>query len=144
MTDRPRALIVLIAVFLLGCLSGILGGYFWSKRSAEQPPPMMRNGREARGGQGRQRMTDLLGLTPEQERRFRDIMEESRRKLMDLQKEQMPKVEAIRNETNRRFLEVLSEEQRKKFEAFLKEWQARRERGPRGPELPPPPPRPPQ
>lgn len=143
MTDRPRALIVLIAVFLLGCLSGVLGGYIWSKRSAAEPPPMMRDGRQARGP-GRQRMPNFLSLTPEQERRFREIMEESRRKLMELQKEQMPKVEAIRNETNRKFLEILDEEQRRKFEAFLKEWENRRERGPRGPESPPPPPLPPR
>ncbi len=141
MKDRPRALIVLIAVFLLGCLSGILGSYLWSRRYPEASLPIARDIRQPRD-QGRQRMSDLLGLTPEQERRFREIMEESRRKLMELQKEQMPKVEAIRNETNREFSEVLNEEQRRKFEAFLEEWQKRRGRGPRGPESPPPPPPP--
>ena len=32
MKDRPRALAVLIAVFLLGCLAGSAGSYFWLKK----------------------------------------------------------------------------------------------------------------
>jgi hypothetical protein len=71
-------------------------------------------------------------------------MAESRRRLGELQKEQRPKVDAIRDETNRRFLEILSEEQRKKFESLLKQMQGRKERPLRGREgeLPPPPPPP--
>lgn len=153
MTDRPRALIILIAVFLLGCITGTIGAYIWSKKSLDFRAPMMGSGPQVRG-QGRQRMTDLLKLTPEQESRFREIMAESRRKLGELQKEQIPKIEAIRIETNRKFSETLNEEQRKKFEAFLKQWQDRGDRPPRGRDSelpprnrglgPPPPPPPPQ
>ena len=146
MTDRPRALFILVAVFLLGGIVGAAGSYFWLKNSAvSRQPGFARNSPQGGRNQGRQKMPDLLQLTPEQESRFREIMAESRRKLGELQKEQRPKIDAIRNETNRQFLEILSEEQRKRFESFLKQMGNRRERPPRGlqPELPPPPPPPP-
>jgi len=144
-TDRPRALIILIAVFLLGGIAGGAASYFWLKNYLDsRAPAFSRNVPQPRG-QGRQMMSELLQLTPEQEARYREIMEESRRKFGELQKEQMPKINAIRIETNRKFSEILNDEQRKKFESFVKEWEGRRERMPRGrqPDLPPPPPPPP-
>jgi uncharacterized membrane protein len=137
-TDRPRALVILIAVFLLGGIIGATGSYIWLKKSMSSPAPMMGNIPQARS-QGRPRMPEFLKLTPEQETQFREIMAESRRKLGELQKEQAPKVEAVRTETNQRFSEILNEEQRKKFEAFQKEMQNRRERAPRVRESGPPP-----
>ena len=141
MTDRPRALVIIIAVFILGSLAGAIGSYFWLKKSVSYPAPMMRNIPQGRGS-GRSRMSEMFGLTPEQEARFREIMAESRRKLSELQREQAPKLEAIRTETNREFAKILNEEQRKKFEAFLSESQNRRDRMPRGRDTGPSPPRP--
>jgi Spy/CpxP family protein refolding chaperone len=140
-TDRPRALIILVAVFLLGGVVGGSGSYFWFKNSAKsREPSFVRDGPQGRG-QGRQRLPELLQLTSEQEARFKEVMAESRRRLGELQNEQRPKIDAIRDETNRKFLEILNDEQRKKFESFLKQMPDRRERSPRGrePEMPPPP-----
>jgi DNA anti-recombination protein RmuC len=141
-TDRPRALIILVAVFLLGGIVGASGAYFWLKNSANhREPAFVRDGPQVRG-QGRQRLPELLQLTSEQEARFREIMTESRKRLGEVQKEQRPKIDAIRDETNRKFLEILNDEQRKKFEKFLKQAQERMERMPRGRQnepVPPPP-----
>jgi Spy/CpxP family protein refolding chaperone len=144
MTDRPRALAVLIAVFLVGGISGAAGSYYWLKQDTaiqshhrEEGPP---------GVQGRRRLPELLQLTPEQDARFREIMVESRKQLEQLWKrqeplqkqldglrnEQFPKVEAIRAETNRKFLAILNPEQQKQFNAFLKEREGMRDRMPRG------------
>lgn len=143
MTDRPRALIILVAVFLLGGIVGVAASYFLLKDSATaRVQPFVGNMPQMRGP-GRPKVSELLELTPEQEVRFREIMEESRRKLAELQKEQLPKIEAIRKETNRKISEILNEDQRKKFESFTKEWESRRERMEKGkmPNFPPPPPR---
>ncbi len=131
MTDRPRALIILVAVFLLGCITGAGGSYFWLKKSTIPAMPQMGNAPSGHG-QGRQRMPELFQLSPEQEARFREIMAESRRKLAELQNEQRPKIESIRSETDRKLHDILNEEQRKKFDSYLKEMQNRRGREPRG------------
>ncbi len=131
MTDRPRALIILVAIFLLGCVIGAAGTYFWQGKSTIRAVPQMRNAPSGHG-QGRQRMPELFQLSPEQEARFREIMAESRRKLADLQNEQRPKIEAIRSETDRKLHDILNEQQRKQFDSYLKGMQNRGERDPRG------------
>jgi len=139
-TDRPRALAVLIAVLLVGCIIGSAGSFIWTKRpfgpfnqdrgyaeSRNRPPGPGGPG----PGQGRRRLTELLQLTPDQEKQFREIMAKSRKQLSDLQVEQMPKIEAIRIDTNRRLTAILNPEQRKKFETFVQEMESRRIRIPR-------------
>jgi len=152
-TNRPRALAVLLAVFLVGCIAGAAGSYYWFKQNTqvqshhrEEGPP---------GLQGRQRWQELLRslqLTPEQDARFKEIMMESWKEMEQLRKqgeplwkqldamrlEQSPKLDAIRTATNRRVTEILNPEQRRKFEEFLKEADLRR-RPPRGREFGPPP-----
>jgi len=123
-TDRPRALAVLIAVFLLGGIIGSAGSYYWLKRSADSRFRARENLRSSYPV--RQRLSDLLQLTPDQQTKYKEIMEESRRQLNDLQTERVPKVEAIRAEANRKILAILAEEQQKKFSAFLKETEERR------------------
>jgi hypothetical protein len=138
MTDRPRALAVLIAVFLAGCIVGAGGYYFWLKKTAAPAFQGREIDRPPRGPE-RQRRPDFLQLTPEQQKRFGEIMAESRKQLDALRNEQAPKFDAIRSETNGKLRAILNEEQKKKFEAFLKEMESRREREPRrrGPEPPP-------
>ncbi len=130
MTDRPRALAVLIAVFLVGCIIGSAGSYYWLRRSqvsqtrnrVDMRPPFAE----------RQRLTELLKLTPDQEKRFQEIMAESRRQLNAIRIEQAPKIEAIRSETNRKLSSILNEEQQKQFNAFRKEMEIRRGRSSHG------------
>ena len=156
MTNRPRALAVLIAVFFVGAIAGAAGSYYWLK----QKPEVQSNHRRQDGPpglQGRQRWYEFLRslqMTPEQDARFREIMMESRKQMEDLRQQtepleqqmnamwekQMPKLEAIRAETNRRFAAILNPEQQKKFDAFMKESEEMRRRPPRGREFEPPPP----
>jgi len=128
--NRPRALAVLVAVFLAGCIVGSGGSYYWLRKS---PGSRVRGRENVRGySPERQRLPELLGLTPDQEKRFKEIMAESRRQLDDLRTAEAPKIEAIRSETNRKLASILNEEQQKKFAAFLKEMENRRRRPPRG------------
>jgi len=159
MTDRPRALAVLIAVFLLGCIAGSGALYLWfpdSKVSEGRP----RQGFPGGPQQGRQRMKELLQLTPEQERQFGNIMAESRKQMDAVRAQDQPRIEAIFSqqqpkiqviiaETNQKLMSVLNKDQQKKFEALWKEMNSRRRRpqykgrdGDRGggPGMDPPPP----
>jgi Spy/CpxP family protein refolding chaperone len=139
MTDRPRALAVLAAVFLAGCIVGTTGSYFWLKRPMEIPVRARETGPPPRGPE-RPRLPELLKLSQEQEKRFGEIMAESRKQLDALRAEQAPKIEAIRAETNHKLLSVLNEEQKEKFTAFMKRMEEERRQAPRrrgGPEPPP-------
>jgi hypothetical protein len=140
MTDRPRALAVLIAVFLLGCIVGSGGMYFGlrhyksldTKVSQNFPPGPQ---------QGRQRLRELLQLTPDQETQFGKIMAESRKQMEAVRvqdqpqiekifSEQQPKIEAIFAETNKKLMAALNPDQQKKFESLQKEMNSRRRHSP--------------
>jgi Spy/CpxP family protein refolding chaperone len=138
--DRPRALAVLVTVFLLGAIAGSAGSYYWFSRTANTRASSRRNAPPQ--VPEHQRLSVLLKLTPDQERRFREIMAEARMKSeplrieqdrlwKELQAKQGPQIKAIWDETNSKFSSILNEEQKKEFEAWLEEFRKR----------PPPPPR---
>jgi Spy/CpxP family protein refolding chaperone len=154
-TNRPRALAVLLAVFLVGGIAGAAGSYYWLRRDMRTQQNHRRDPGPP-GLQGRQKWQQLLyslQLTPEQDARFKEIMMESWKQMEELRKEaepirrqmsalmeaQEPKITAIRTETNRRFSAILNPEQREKFEAFLKEAESMGRRPPRGRDFGPPP-----
>jgi Spy/CpxP family protein refolding chaperone len=136
MNTRIRALLVLIAVFLLGGTAG-----FFVRGLTKPNAP--ENSRWRREGP---QLEKELSLTPEQEAKFKEIMSPSGelgqqfQKLRAEQHEKMdkidqevrprydaiwaemgPRFEALRNETNRRIMNILNEEQKKKFAEFVKE-----------------------
>lgn len=143
MNDRPRALAVLIAVFLLGAILAA-GGTYLLFRGSQAPERRVRGDRPpGMPPQGRQRIQELLNLTPEQETQFGKIMAESRRQTEALRAEQQPKIEAIFAEqqprmdailadTHRQVMAILDKDQQKKFESRWKEINSRRNRPPRG------------
>jgi Spy/CpxP family protein refolding chaperone len=149
--DRPRAFVILIAVFLVGCLAGSAGSYFWLKRSlhSDRRPPdfgdnAIRNGPPARPEPPN--FKAILDLTPEQDARFKEITTEYRKQMAEFRKqtdsfhfEQDTKIRAILTEMNRKLSSILSEEQKKKFEAWQKEFENTRRRPPRRRDFPPPP-----
>jgi len=135
--DRVRACIVLIAVFILGCLLGAAGSYLGVKKYSKHqaaardygPPPP----------HGRPRLPELLEMTHDQEVRFGEIMKESRRRLDALRMEQRPKIEAIIEETNQKISSILNEKQQKKYQEFLNDLKKWRSKEPHGSRFGPPP-----
>lgn len=123
MTDRMRALAVLIAVFLVGCALGATGSYYWVSRvdsstQTLEPQPQPQSPRTRDPGNNR-RIAEILQLTPEQESRFREIMADSRKEIEAIRSEELPKIQSAQAEINRRISELLTEEQRKKFDDYL-------------------------
>ena len=120
MTDRMRALAVLIAVFLVGCALGATGSYYWvsstiSTASSPVPRPQVQPMRDPGG----RRIAEILQLTPEQESRFKEIMADSRKQIEVIQSEELPKIQSAQAEMNRRISELLTEEQRKQFDDYM-------------------------
>jgi hypothetical protein len=151
MTDRQRALSVLIAVFLLGGIFGVGGTRWWLRKSLDTERRAMQN-HPPRSPGGRQRVREQLQLTPEQELQYEKIMADSRMQMEALRAEQQPKIDAIFSiqrprmdaiiaETNRKIMAILNAEQQKRFEAIWKEMNRRERRSPRGGRgMEPPPP----
>jgi periplasmic protein CpxP/Spy len=150
--DRPRAIAVLIAVFLLGCLAGSAGSYFWFKksqdsvrRSQEFNDGAMRNGTMPRPEP--MNFKEILQLTPEQDARFKQILGESRKQMTEFRKqtdafhfEQDAKIKTVISEVNLKLNAILNEEQKKKFAAWQKDFESKRRHSPRRRDFPPPPP----
>jgi Spy/CpxP family protein refolding chaperone len=147
MTDRMRALAVLVAMFLAGCALGAAGSYYWLSRvdsstqtlqpQPQPQPPMMRD-----PGNNR-RIAEILQLTPEQDSRFREIMADSRKEIEAIRSEELPKIQSAQAEMNRRISELLTEEQRKKFEDYMNNSRQDRRGGRRNSSGSPPPSSPP-
>ena len=121
MSSRLRALSVLIAVFLTGMVIGSGSLHLWLKsHPAYRPIP------DRMFAYSHHRLPELLQLSPEQERRFREIMGESRQKFDAAWTECAPKFGTIRAEVHAKILAILDNEQKKRFETFLKEMETLR------------------
>ena len=121
MSSRLRALSVLIAVFLTGMVIGSGSLHLWLKsHPAYRPIP------DRMFAYSHHRLPELLQLSPEQERRFREIMGESRQKFDAAWTECAPKFGTIRAEMHAKILAILDNEQKKRFETFLNEMETLR------------------
>jgi Spy/CpxP family protein refolding chaperone len=135
--ERPRAIAVLITVFLLGCVLGSAGSYFYFRKYSR--PPMISREVGHPPPHGMRKWPELLQMSQEQDTRFKEIMKESREKLDALSMDQGKKIQSVLSETNQKISSILDENQRKKFEELLKEVEAWRSRERRDRRFGPPP-----
>ena len=146
MKDRPRALAVLIALFLTGAIIGAAGSYFWLKPTVAIDRRTENKRPTSPKVQARPRFPFTeLNLTSEQREQFSEIGEKTREKFEALGKEQW-KYEAelaekrsrIWEENNNKFRSILDKEQKVVFDDFLEKSRDWFESAPRriGPEAP--------
>ena len=117
MKNRTRALAVIFAVLLLGCLLGIAGYHFLGRDY--QKRPTVSDTQRAQSHTGR--LASRLQLTKDQESQLNAILEDSRRQIDAGRKELESKMQTIRAKTNERIAAILNDEQRKKFQQYLSE-----------------------
>ena len=137
MKERTRAITVLIAVLILGCLIGAVGSRIYYAKYDRATTDAVR-GDFPFPQPRRERLPELLEMSSEQEARFEEIMAESRERLDALGKEQLPKIGTVIEETNEEIQSLLSDEQKAKLKAFLTDVERQRnerqrDQGPRGP-----------
>jgi Spy/CpxP family protein refolding chaperone len=117
MMNRTRALAVIFAVLLIGCLMGIAGYHFLGP--GLQRHSAVSETQRAQSHTGR--LTSRLQLTKEQEAQLNAILEDSRRQITAGRTELESKLQSIRAKTNEKIAAMLNDEQRKKFQQFLSE-----------------------
>ncbi len=125
MNNRSRAVVWVLAVFLIGALTG--GGMVYLFMAPRSTAFDSGTTRSPRGGprDNPERMMDqlsqLLALSEQQKIQMRQIFDESR-------KDYHKAFGEVRDKTHRKFEEVLTAEQVKKFDDFMRERQKERER----------------
>lgn len=122
---RLKIWLVLVAVFVFGCVTGAaLDGVYRSRA----------NGRGGRGEEDRarkseahfERMRRELNLTDEQATRVRAVLDETRDEYRRLRAEVRPRFEEPRLKARARIRELLGREQQQKFDALAAERDAHR------------------
>jgi hypothetical protein len=148
MKDRPRALAVLIAIFLIGTIIGVAGSYLWLRPSDKTPRPFDGRPPAASDAMPRSDFPELRlspELTPGQKEQWAGIFKETREKMDVLGKEQrerMNEFDAKRNniwkENDQKLRAVLNDEQKVVFDEWVEKKREWMEKAPRrkGPETP--------
>lgn len=120
MKNRTRALAVILAVLLIGCLLGI-GGYHFYGRKIQEGGVVSETHRTERHTE---RLASRLQLTQEQEDQLKGILEDSRRQIETGRAGLESQLQTIRVKTNERIAAILNQEQKRKFQQILGEGQS--------------------
>jgi hypothetical protein len=116
--------IVLIAVFSLGCITGIgVDGIYRSKTNASYRESHSRD-REALF----EKIRGDLNLTDQQSKEMRRVLDETANEFRALRGELRPKYEELRVKTRGRMRALLNPEQQQKFDTLIAEIDARRQK----------------
>lgn len=139
MESGLRARLVTVVVLALVFGSGITAGLAWD-RTAEAAPTEEMVQAERRGGEQEVRersgrsdrdrrplLVEEVGLTSEQKAQVDEIVEKSRQRMRNLEKDTRPQYRAIIEETRTAIKEVLTNEQRAEYETLLSERDRERE-----------------
>jgi Spy/CpxP family protein refolding chaperone len=128
MKNRLRALAVMIAVLLAGCVLGMTGLHFWETGfRAPVDASATRRAQEQNA-----KLARRLQLTAAQEAQLKAILDDSRRQINAGRTELETKLETIRARTNEKIAAILNEEQKKKFQQLLSEGDVHKLRSGRG------------
>ncbi len=117
-----RAYVYFIAIFLLGVVVGGAGFLFyawntgrWHRRPTKERIVL--------------RLSRDLNLSEAQVEQFRQIMDDSEKRMKELRTQVGPQFHAIREEGHERIRKILNPEQLKKFNDLLRRHEERRRRG---------------
>jgi hypothetical protein len=112
---RTKALVVLIAMFVLGCAAGIgLSAIYVRRATAEVRPLSMRD-----GDAYLQALDRELRLNQRQAASIGAIIEETRGQYSAICAEARPRYESLRESARGRIRMLLEEDQRRRFDALV-------------------------
>jgi hypothetical protein len=137
MKDRPRALAVLVALFLVGIVLGAAGSYFWLKPSADTartfrdmrpsppPPKELVRPKYPELDLTMEQAEQHANIYAETREKLRDIDAKNRQQMWELMKGQTANLEkqedAVWDEAYPKLIAVLNEEQKVEFDKFWEE-----------------------
>ncbi len=120
---RLKMWLVLVAVFVLGSVTGVaLTGLYRSRASGERP-----EAREKAMHERFEKMRSELKLTDEQTKAVQAIIDETRNEYRALRTELRPRFEEPRQKARARIRALLTPEQQQKFDAMITQQDAQRD-----------------
>jgi protein CpxP len=128
-----KAVLWIVAVFVLGAALGVVSGYLFAHRvsaAGTGPAPLSD---DARRQQKVAQLTKELGLTPDQQSEIDAIFQDTSAKFKAVHKESDAQMETLRQAGRDRVRAVLTAEQKPKFEEFLRKLDEERKNHPQPP-----------
>jgi Spy/CpxP family protein refolding chaperone len=123
-----KAVLWIVAVFVLGAALGVLSGYVYAQRvAAAAATPLSDDQRRA---QKIEQLTKELGLSPDQRSQIDAVFIDTQAKFKALHKETDAQIESVRQAGRDRVRAVLTAEQKPKFEDFLRRMDEERKNHP--------------
>ncbi len=116
MKNRARAVVVIVAVLLSGCILGTAGYHFFFEKRVRTQLAVSNSGHVS-GHAGR--LAERLQLNKEQEKQLSGILEDSRLQIETGRNEFNSKMQEIRTKTNERIAAILNDEQKQRFQRIL-------------------------
>ena len=123
-SQRKRAALFLVLVFLCGLLAGAVATNLWVDREPGTVRFRMDSPSSSRRQRAVERFARRLNLTPEQATQLNQILDEVR----DAYQEQELVIERLRQEAPARIREILDDEQKAEFDEMLSRGDRRRRR----------------
>ena len=120
---RLKIWLVVLGVFVLGGLTGVAADSAYRLRANGSGREGARTGREKKDIF--ERMRGDLGLTDEQARQVKTVLDETRDEYRTLSSERRPRYDAIRQKGRERIRALLTSEQQQRFDAKVAEHDAR-------------------
>ncbi|MBI2081016.1 MAG: hypothetical protein HYT86_04705 [candidate division NC10 bacterium] len=117
---------VLLALYVLGIATGALGFTLYRTYAAPDSPGGWRGRFDRERYVGR--LTQALQLQEGQRQQLDQILDDARGEFGKLRQTIDPQVQAIKERTRARIRQMLAPDQQQRFEAFVKEWEAERQR----------------
>jgi uncharacterized membrane protein len=123
MRSKTSAALMLIAIFLLGCISGGVSGYLYQNHfgqgSTQRPPVSTKRDIV-------EEIAQSLHMDAQQKEKLKDIIKKSGERYSALAVQFRPGYEQIRTETDQAIRAILRPDQRQHFEETLEKMDARR------------------
>jgi Spy/CpxP family protein refolding chaperone len=113
-----KAVLWIVAVFILGIALGGVSGYVFAHRVLAAPPAQMSD--DARRHQKVALLTSALSLTPEQQTQIDGIFVDTNGQFQSIHKQSDAQIEVARQKARDRIRTVLTPEQLPKFEEYLR------------------------
>jgi len=123
-SQRKRAALFLVLVFLCGLLAGAVATNLWVDREPGTVRFRMDSPSSSRRQRAVERFARRLNLTPQQATHLNEILDEVR----DAYQEQELVIERLRQEAPARIREILDDEQKAEFDEMLSRGDRRRRR----------------
>jgi Spy/CpxP family protein refolding chaperone len=125
-TSKTKALMIVLAIFVIGFAAGALSMNLYQRTTASTSPWGKRDGRPQ--DYLVDKMTKKLELTSDQRERIRAILDDTFSRYGEIRKDIEPRIDAVRQDGRGKIRSLLTAEQLTKFQEMIDEQERERAR----------------